>query len=123
MDNITLVKQQIRLKEWATQVADCQSSGLTVEEWCRQHNMNVKTYYYRLRTVRKHALDNVPKDMLPDAEEEDLVVFKKLEVKAPEIKTTAPIVIHLKDSIVEVPSGMSSETLEAVLLALKKYAG
>ena len=126
MGNIAQVKQQIRLQEWAQEIEACQASGLTVAEWCKKNNIKTKNYYYHLKVVREHSLATLPEELKAKMQEEtksEPVVFKKLEVEEPVAKTTAPIVIHLKDSIVVVPSGMSSETLEAVLLALKKYAG
>ena len=53
---IRTVKRQLMLEEWEKQVVDCRSSGLTVQEWCRQNGVNDKTYYYRLRQVREKCL-------------------------------------------------------------------
>ena len=51
------VKRQLMLEEWEKQVIDCRSSGLTVQEWCRQNGVNDKTYYYHLRQVREKCLE------------------------------------------------------------------
>ena len=47
------IKDDIKWKEWEEQIRECKSSGLTAAEWCRQNNINVKTYYYHLRRVRE----------------------------------------------------------------------
>ena len=50
---IVLVKKKIRLQEWEHQIEEQKSSGLNVQEWCKQKGINPKTYYYRLRKVRE----------------------------------------------------------------------
>ena len=53
---IQTVKNQMTLQNWAQEVAECQSSGMTVSAWCELHGINVKTYYYHLRRVRERLL-------------------------------------------------------------------
>ena len=53
---IQTIKNQMTLKNWAQEVAECQSSGMTVSAWCELHGINVKTYYYHLRQVRESLL-------------------------------------------------------------------
>ena len=52
---IQTVKNQITLKIRAEEVAEFQSSGMTVSAWCGLHGINVKTYYH-LRQVRESLL-------------------------------------------------------------------
>ncbi|MGN0653496.1 MAG: IS66 family insertion sequence element accessory protein TnpA [Oscillospiraceae bacterium] len=44
------------LKNWAQEVAECQSSGMTVSAWCELHRINIKTYYDHLRQIRESLL-------------------------------------------------------------------
>ena len=53
---IQTIKNQMTLKNWAQEVAECQSSGMTVSARCELHGINVKTYYYHLRQVRESLL-------------------------------------------------------------------
>ena len=53
---IQTVKSQMTLKNWAQEVAECQSSGMRVSAWCELHGIKVKTYYYHLRRVRESLL-------------------------------------------------------------------
>ena len=57
MNKIEEVKQEVRHREWAEQVKECQGSGLPVKEWCKQNGVNVYTYYRRLRTLREEVLE------------------------------------------------------------------
>lgn len=49
-------KQFVMESQWMDMVNRCQSSGLTVREWCKANGINENTYYYRLKKLRKKAL-------------------------------------------------------------------
>lgn len=49
MARIKEIKMQLRHQEWADMVKDCQSSGKSIDEWCRQNGIKVCTYYKRLQ--------------------------------------------------------------------------
>ena len=46
---IVKVKKKVRLQEWEQQIEEQKTSGLSVQEWCRQNGIAAKTYYYHLR--------------------------------------------------------------------------
>ena len=58
----SLVAQQVRIRQWAEQIRNCQNrpKGMDVETWCAQNNLTKSNYYYRLRRVRKACLDQIP---------------------------------------------------------------
>ena len=62
-----LVAQQVRLKQWAKQIRDCQKrpEGMDIKTWCAQNNITKANYYYRLRRVRKVYLKQF-QDQAPD---------------------------------------------------------
>lgn len=93
---------------------------MTVKAWCELHDVNVKSYYYWLRKIRKLSLENspVPTGSLPTKPEEP-VKFRKLEVQSPVSDMQAAVVIRLPQASVEVAAGTDQQTLEAVLLALR----
>lgn len=39
------LKHQAKLREWQEKITDCRSSGLCVQEWCRQNSVAPTTYY------------------------------------------------------------------------------
>ena len=47
MDEMTIQRagRQQNLLAWSQHVADCRSSGLSVNRWCAEHNIKPKTYY------------------------------------------------------------------------------
>lgn len=57
----TMVAEQYRLQEWATQIRECQSrpAGMSVVGWCACHGITKANYYYRLRRVREACLETI----------------------------------------------------------------
>ena len=55
MDEMTLQRagRQQNLLAWSQHVADCRSSGLSVNRWCAEHNIRPKTYYNWQKEVRQ----------------------------------------------------------------------
>ena len=121
MDQVTQAKTELRLQSWSELIAECQSSCMTVKDWCAMHDINIKTYYYWLRKIRKQVLDNSPipvNSTLPKAAETQ-ISFKKLEVESPVSGMQAAVIVHLPQATLEVAQGTDQQTVEAVLLALK----
>ena len=98
---IQTVKNQMTLKNWAEEAAECQSSGMTVSAWCELHGIKVKTYYYRLRQVRESLLT------------ESRVV--PLSTK----NISYNIEIFSGDMRITLPCGCPEETLSTVLKVLR----
>lgn len=66
--NTKLATTQIRLTEWAAVIKDCKTSGLKVDDYCRQHNLSRDSYYYWLRKVKEAALKQAGFVELPTPE-------------------------------------------------------
>ena len=98
---IQTVKNQMTLQNWAQEVAECQSSGVTVSAWCKLHGMNVKTYYYHLRQVRESLLTE----------------SRVVPLSAKSISDN--IEIFSGDVRITLSCGCSGETLSTVLKVLK----
>ena len=56
MPTIREEKAELRHREWAEQIQECQSSGMTVTAWCNEKGISQHTYYSRLNVVRKELL-------------------------------------------------------------------
>ena len=59
MDKIANVKAQLRLQKWPHFIEECQLSNMTVTAWCEANDIHIKTYYYWLRKVRNHTLQQM----------------------------------------------------------------
>ena len=98
---IQTTKNQRTLQNQAQEVAECQSSGMTVSAWCELYGKNVKTYYYHLRRVR----------------EELLTESRVVPLSAKSISDN--IEIFSGNVRITLPCGCSEETLSTVLKVLK----
>lgn len=49
----SLLAEQVRLRQWAAQIQECQSrpADMEIETWRSGHSITQKSYYYRLRRV------------------------------------------------------------------------
>ena len=50
------VRRSAQFGQWAEMVQECRNSGQTVQSWCEDNGVNIKTYYYRLKRLRLIAL-------------------------------------------------------------------
>lgn len=57
MATIKEVKRELRHREWAEEIEECQSSGMKIREWCHMKGISCNTYYRRLRVVRAEMLE------------------------------------------------------------------
>lgn len=116
MDEVTYIKTRFRKEQWEKLIADCQSSGLKVDEWCEENHVSRHAYYYWLRKIRRKACES----LLPIIPRQNTSVdFAKVEVKTHQPDATASVIIHLPFATLEVPEGTSQKTIETVVLALK----
>ncbi len=70
MATIKQVKNELRHKRWAEEIAECQSSGMKINKWCQMNGSSCNTYYRRLRVVRNAVL--FPYDTIDELKKEYL---------------------------------------------------
>ena len=62
MDKVTFVKSQLKLEHWRKLIAECQSSGMTVKQWCAQnyllHNIITKNCRAKWRILHLQNGEN-----------------------------------------------------------------
>ena len=54
-----LVAAQVRYQQWINDIRECntQPAGVTVADWCAEHQIKKETYYYRMKVLRRACLD------------------------------------------------------------------
>ncbi|MCH4891424.1 hypothetical protein EZV73_27895 [Acidaminobacter sp. JC074] len=55
--NVRRATSLIRKDQWMKIISERNASGLTVKEYCFQHNLNQGSYYYWLKKIRKGVLE------------------------------------------------------------------
>ena len=88
MDNVMAVRNEYREQQWALVIKECADSGLTNKEYCRQHGISEKSYYYWLRKLRKQVCEQtapqiVAIDPAAKTDEELRIEYKGAELKLP----------------------------------------
>ncbi len=54
--NTKKATRQFRLNQWAEIIRDRMASGLSIREYCNEHNISRNAYFYWLKQLRKEAL-------------------------------------------------------------------
>ena len=57
MADVLAVRDEYRAQNWAMVIQECNNSGLSNREFCRQHGISEKTYYYWLRKLRSQMAE------------------------------------------------------------------
>ena len=86
MENVIQVRNEYRRQQWTQIIRECQSSGLSNREYCRQHGISEKKYYYWLRKLRSAAAESMPQivEMEPPAIEDKVYIrFRGAELALP----------------------------------------
>ena len=111
------VKHEILKEQWKELIKNYNESGLPVRQWCEKNQISRHAYYYWLRKIRMNACES----MLPAIPEQNKsIAFAKVELQAHQSAPSTAITIHLSGATLEVRDGASQQTIEYLLLALKK---
>lgn len=108
------VARNYRLQEWAFMIQDCNNRprGMTITQWCSEHDIKPANYYYRLNEVRKACLETLPAESI---QQQVVPVSQELF----EQKTAAPDISGLDLSVngisIHVTENTNPELLKMVL--------
>ena len=102
MESVIQVRNEYRKQQWTQIIRECQNSGLSNKEYCRQHGIAEKTYYYWLRKLRAEAAEGMPQivEMEPPAMEDKVYIrFRGAELTLPagtEVEAIAAVLRSLQ---------------------------
>jgi len=110
----SLVARQYRLQQWADQIRECQNrpAGISVKEWCSQHEITAANYYYRLKEVRKACLDHISYDAIPQSIVP--IPSELMSGDSPSISASG-LEVSVNNVCIHVTNGTSPELLKMVL--------
>lgn len=117
--NVTDIKAQMHMQEWAKLIEARQASGLSIKNWCQQNNLPESQYYYYLKKLRLAACESL------SGESRDGSQFALVPSHARVSNTVATrsnnIKITLSNAVVEIGEGADEAqvkfTLEVLLNA------
>ena len=103
MENVIQVRNEYRKQQWAQIIRECQGSGLSNKEYCRQQGISEKTYYYWLKKLRSEAAEGIP---------------QIVEVEPPDIEDK--VYIRFRGAELALPAGTDVDAIAAVLRSLQQ---
>ncbi len=122
MATIKEVKKELRHREWAEEIAECQSSGMKIRNWCQMKGISCNTYYRRLQIVRTELLAQTEQSMQQIV---PLSSAMALQSSAPEpvLEASAAyekIMIRKNGIEIELPQEVSEQMLLTLLRGLRE---
>lgn len=126
MATIKEIKSELRYRQWAEQIQECQNSGQTVKEWCKGIGISPSTYYNRLRAVREEMLSQQPKlhEIVPVCVSTELTenraVLPEKSSFSDKPKSTEKITIRKNGIEIEIPYDADEHIITLMLRGLKE---
>ena len=118
-------KRELLHRTWEEQIAECESSNMSVKEWCAVKGMNLNTFYGRISALKKERLKQnaqQPQEIVPlsvihesntaDSETDTDIV--------PNVCKKENIVIRKSGIEIIVPHDVSENMIYSLLRGLKQ---
>lgn len=108
------LKHRAELQEWAAQIQECRSSGLSVSEWCRQRGVTTTTYY----RWECELLTGARKSGAPPS---TTVAFAELPAPKQESRNVSErcATLHIGNASLDIYSGCDAEQLKMMVELLR----
>ena len=104
MADVLAVRDEYRAQAWAMLVQECNNSGLTKREFCRQRGISEKSFYYWLRKLRNQMAEAAAPQLVqldPAPAPDDML---QIQYRGAELK---------------LPAGVDMDTVAALLRSLQ----
>ena len=113
MADVLALRSEYRLQQWAQVVKSCNTSGLSNREFCRQHQISEKTYYYWLRRLRDAGASQV-EDRTPT-----LVPLDPAQQASPQERVDM-LHIRFRGAELTLPGRTDMDTVAALLKSIQQ---
>lgn len=70
-------KREMLHRQWEEQIAECESSNMSVKDWCAAKGMNLNTFYGRVSALKREKLKQ---NIQPDQEIVPLSIIQESNV-------------------------------------------
>lgn len=104
MAGVLAVRNECRMENWSALIQECRASGVSNREFCRQHGISEKSFYYWLRKLRHQAAE---------ASKSHLI---KLD-----LTQTEEDILHIRyrGAELRLPSGVDMDTVAVLLRSIQ----
>lgn len=116
--NLSETKHEINLARWKAIITECRGSGIPIKTWCRNNQINIKTYYYWQKRVwdknispKPTKLINCPDNTMPAT----FVEYKLPCTSSPNVAIT----VRLEYAVLEIHNGADELAIASTMRALK----
>ena len=120
----TLIAKQVRYQQWADDIRACNDrpKGMTVDAWCKAHEIKPNTYYWRLAAVRRFCIESISPPV-KNPEQAVCAPVNFVEINPPEPQNldnhTSSVTIRMGSATVEISESVSDAFLLRVMEAAK----
>ncbi len=104
MADVLAVRNQYRAKNWAMVIQECNSSGLSNREHCRQRGIAEKSFYYWQRKLRQQIVESAAPQLV------------QLE---PAPVTEGLLEIQYRGAELKLPAGVDMDAVAALLRSIQ----
>ena len=121
MSTIREVKMELHRQEWAEDIAECQSSGMKIADWCRMKGISMNTYYRRLRSVRTALLEKSEQSIVPLSIAAESVELETNPIVTPlnPVQKQDKVIIRKNGIEIELPHDTPEQMLLTLLRGLR----
>ena len=115
------LKLAARMREWSTRIAECRSSGMSVQAWCKERGIAIQTYY---RWEKRFITEATQQLSLPAATQAGMLMRVNPDALPSGDANTigTGITIRHGESVVTLPAGSSAEAVADLVKALNRHA-
>ena len=110
-------------KLWEEQIAECESSNMSVKEWCAAKGMNLNTFYGRISALKKERLKqngHQTQEIVPLSVIHESNTADSETVVVPNICPKENIVIRKNGIEIIIPLDVSENIIYSLLRGLKQ---
>ena len=115
-------KRELLHKQWEEQIAECESSNMSVKEWCAAKGMNLNTFYGRVSALKRERLKQsgqqtqeiVPLSVIQESG------TTNSETVVPKVRPQEHIVIRKNGIEIILPPDVSENMVYSLLRGLKQ---
>jgi len=115
-------KRELLHKQWEEQIAECESSNMSVKEWCAVKGMNLNTFYGRISALKKERLKqngHQTQEIVPLSVIQESGTTNS-ETVVPKVRPKENIVIRKNGIEIILPPDVSENMIYSLLRGLKQ---